>query len=601
MCPRLLLLPLLAAGLPALAEPPLTFTARPAPDASGTPLAAVGAGPVVLMRLQGAGGHSALERAQAAADVLRQAALAAATGRDVRVEVEAEAKSEAQARYASILVGPRKVVSVEQAEARRVKSTAPALARLWAAAIATLLDRPYLLVTSPTELLVPLHETRSVSVAGTARGPFSFRVEPREVATASFQGERQEIEVRGQARGRATVQVEVGEIAFAIAADVKPWAILVPDGLEAGVSGGVLREDNLDLLAHNVLLPAVTLAPGAQTQVRALAAEDGRLQTRVQASGEGSIPVDRTVPIALRPVTAPEAAPTVLFVSNSPERVAGPGALLRQRLPRSGSARLLFHHINDAQTAIRLGVRLVNRGLQPASAHVLMACAGPETGEMHVGHMATRRFWDDLLAHSGYVVRVPPGQAALIATRDARPGQVISGLAQITALSGPEVLVEVLAQPAEGPPAWLAAAATGDLPLTDFAFPPVKRFRLEYRVDDPWTFFRIGDEPSRSEGGELLRGDYGVTYEVEARVANDGEDGAEVEVALRAGGGAARAVALVDGRLVESDLLGFGEEHVLARVTVPAHGRQAVQVALIPQSASNYPLTLILRTFHRPA
>ena len=579
------------------------FGVTQAADGTGPPLAAVSVRGLVLIRLAGAGGRSAAERAQAVADALRRAALAGATGREVRVEVEPEAKSEAQARYASLFIGQGKVISVERTEARRAQSTAPALARRWAASIAAVLDRPYLLVTAPTELLIPLNETRTVSLAGTAQGPFRFRVEPPGAAAASWQAARWEIEVRGRAPGRATVQVEVGEIEFAIAVEVKPWAIVVCGDLTAEVSGGPLREDNLDLLARNALLLGSTIAPGARAQVRALGVQDGRLLAGVQASGEGAISVESTVPLALRPIPAPGATPAVLFVSNEPERIAGPGVLLRQKLPRPGAARLLFHHINDAETALRLNVRLVNRGSQAASAHVLMACAGPEASEMHVGHMATRRFWDDLLAGSGYLARIPGRHAVLIATRDARRGQVVSGLAQTAALSGPELLVEVVADTAEAPPRWvdpLPEPTGGEPALTDFAFPPVKRFRLQYEVGAPWTFFRIGDEPSRSEGGGVLRGDYGVTYEVEARAANQGEQPAEVELALRAGGGAARAVALVDGRLVQTGLLGFGEEYVLARAPVPAAGHTAFQLALIPQSASNYPVTLILRTVHRP-
>ncbi|MCD6352315.1 MAG: hypothetical protein J7M26_09375, partial [Armatimonadetes bacterium] len=97
------------------------------------------------------------------------------------------------------------------------------------------------------------------------------------------------------------------------------------------------------------------------------------------------------------------------------------------------------------------------------------------------------------------------------------------------------------------------------------------------------------------EHGAVLHGNYGVLYRLRLHISNPTTTPAEVALAVQSGGGAARGVFLINGRLVETPVLRATNEHTLASWVLPAAAERTVNVVTMPQSGSNYPVTLILR------
>ena len=114
-----------------------------------------------------------------------------------------------------------------------------------------------------------------------------------------------------------------------------------------------------------------------------------------------------------------------------------------------------------------------------------------------------------------------------------------------------------------------------------------------------WQFATIGKNMEFKEH-PALRGDYGVVYKAEVTFENPDRRKARLEVALRAGGGVARGAVVVNGEIVETGLLSMGMEHILFDERGSTAPRTRVQVRLIPQAGSNYPVSLVVRSILNP-
>jgi hypothetical protein len=116
-------------------------------------------------------------------------------------------------------------------------------------------------------------------------------------------------------------------------------------------------------------------------------------------------------------------------------------------------------------------------------------------------------------------------------------------------------------------------------------------------VGKAWAFVPIGKAPEDATLHPRLKGDYGVLHDIRVRFDNPEGAAARLEIALRSGGGAARAVVEVDGSLVETGNLDLGMEHVLITEKIAAGTKtRTVRVRMIPQSGSNYPMQLTMRS-----
>jgi hypothetical protein len=295
----------------------------------------------------------------------------------------------------------------------------------------------------------------------------------------------------------------------------------------------------------------------------------------------------------------PSRPPVALLISNEPERIAAFGTLLVGTLPGMECVRLLYHHKNVMSKTCRVVVRVSNVSDDRAGVHITNAPAGPGRDELFVGHLAADRFAKALRAGRGYVLWIPPGRSCEVGEWDVPPGQIISGIAHLTALTDTDLRVTVSA---DSP-----ASSTTELPLVPSRlyevrhqagtlFHPVKYETAEHTAGDPWLFLHIGKMGVEDSDGNILHGDYGVEYILKVKMTNPAAHEARFEIALRGGGGAARGIFDIDGRLVETQMLRSGQEEVLARMKVGPGETRTVNVRTMPESASNYPVTLVVRS-----
>ncbi|MGD9497408.1 MAG: hypothetical protein AB7Y46_14000, partial [Armatimonadota bacterium] len=178
---------------------------------------------------------------------------------------------------------------------------------------------------------------------------------------------------------------------------------------------------------------------------------------------------------------------------------------------------------------------------------------------------------------------------------------VVSGLMSVVADEGSDLYVEVTARdPADAPAGFTRLRSPGDpLPVTPYEFPATLDHDLSYEVGGRYGYLSIGREEVLNDQRISLAGAYGVMHRVRVTMSNPSAEPARVELAVRAGGGVARAIAVIDGALVATNLLGATQEHVFTCYDLAPGASRTVGIQLMPTAGSNLPFTLAVRKRER--
>ncbi|MFQ6096364.1 MAG: hypothetical protein ACE5O2_01470 [Armatimonadota bacterium] len=573
----------------------MRIVSRVVPSADGLNLGEVWANGGVILRIRCGEAAQARQRSEALAQRLRERAAAGLRPQDVSALT--------RGRQAVVRVGGSTLVTVSREQARMCRSSPLSLAQQWAGNLRRLFAEPYFIIV-PQELLVPLGETRTVSVGGTSPGRVSVGAVDERVIAATLGEDERTVVVLGQGLGATELPLAVGDEETIVPVEVRRWAARVVAAPEGIITGGRWSDWVIRRAARNAALNA--LDPVQEATLRADEVErepgsDMTFKVAVEASGEALLPVKRQMRVRVIEERAPNRTPIALLISNEPERIAAFGTLLVGTVPGGECVRLLYHHKNIMRRKCRVVIRLHNVSDDRAGVHVMNAPAGPGLDELHVGHRAAKRFLDAVRARRGYVLWMPPGRACEVAAWTVPPDHVVSGIARLTALTDGDVRATVSAEPpetAEGsalPP--VPAGLYQVVHQAGTLFHPVKRLTATHTAGQPWEFLYIGKQGVRDSEGNELHGDYGVEYLCDIRLENPRDRHTRFEIALRGGGGAARGLFYIDGRLVETQMLRSGQEEVLATMKLAPRETRTVRLKTMPESASTYPVRLEVRSY----
>lgn len=543
----------------------------------------------VIMRFRTTTGAPVGERARSVAQRLHQKALEGIAAAQI---VVAKQGSSVQIR-----AGEDLLVTPDTQTARLSHCSRSQLAAQWAEHMAAAFAFPYLAVDLQGQLRVPVEEMRRIRYGGHIGEAVGAESSDPEVAAVSVDTESQILVVTGKSSGEVDITVSAGPVAGDFPVVCRRWAGHISVLAEAEVTGPRISPQIAQQAVLNAILSDGGIAPGARVSVERLEEHDQRWRATVQIAGQGYF--TRRQQVMVRPKLLPwdQKSPTFVLVSNRPEKVSEPGVLLRQRLAANQTSRLLWHHDNGSAGPLTFTVSLLNTTDVPGRVHLLGDTAGPGRDEIHLGHMAMYRFWQALTDSAGYVAVIPPGKVWHLYQQPTPGGQLVSGLAQLTNVGSTPLLVEVSAQrhPSPLPLTAVEARETDDLPLTDFQYPASRQLSAAHTVSGPWTFVHIG----KGTAPDQLPGDYGVTYHIDVEVTNPLDEVGHCEIAVIAAGGVARGLYLIGEQLVHTGLLRPNQEKLLYHHSVPAHSTISVPIKTIPQSGSNYPVTLIVRSSSR--
>jgi hypothetical protein len=569
----------------------LEFAAR-SQTLGAVQVAEVTGGGQVVIRLRSKSG-SVLGRAQGAARTLNAAMLAGYAPPALAVAPGAEG--------ASVLKAGAAVVVVADKETATLSSTTPAaLAASWRETVQRALREPYLAFEAlPEALQAPVEEARYLSFGGPLGKSLAAVSGNEAVVAVRADVALRRLKVYGMAPGDAEVAVSAGDLSFRLPVQVRHWAAKIPDGAVAELTGSGQDERIAKKVAVNAALAAAIPQPGAAVSALSADRQGSLFRIGLLADGEGYFEAKKQVEVRLKWTVPPDQEPVDLFVSNSPERIQSLGSLMREQLLPGRPARVLYHHVNSTGQPLLFVTRIANASSEAAAVHVVLAESGPGQDELAVGHTAAVRFWDQTRTGSGYVLRIPPMAASDIVRVSAARESILSGLAQLTPLSGGTLLVEVLAVPVHHEAQWvepLAAEHYAAPRLTAFGFAARKVTELKHEVGGPWGFFSLGREGSINESGTYLAGDYGVLHQIDLELTNPHATAGWAALEVRAGGGVMRGLFLVDGVLHETDMLVGSQQEQIRRIDIPAGATRRVRIETIPESASNYPVQLVVHS-----
>lgn len=492
------------------------------------------------------------------------------------------------------------LLTIEPKVAQAEASTPTALAQSWARNLKHAFSAPYVTLTPLDALAVPLGETRPVRWGGTATVDLAFTIADAAVAAVKLDPTGRALQVQGLGCGETRLLTTLGEQQWSLPLTVKAWAARTTAEVVAEVTSPPLPADDLRRVLRNAALAGLKPGNGATVALGEPQRQGNSYLLRVQASGRDCFAVDKSVAVSLKTLPAPRQKPRELLVSNSPERIIEPAALLRERLLGASPIRLLWHHVNSAAKPLRFAVRLSNLSDTDSRVHVTDSAMGPHDDEIHVGHTAMTRFMEVSRQGEGYYLSIPARRSFDLYDTRLSPGRIVSGLATLTPDAGSNLMLEVLAEDAWPTEAWFPPVPErlwADPPLTPYRFEAAKTVELEYNAGGAWTFYHIGKDFSTNLQGQKLYGDYGVEYTLRATFGNPTDKPARCEMSLRASGGVARATLLIDGQLIETGLLRGANEQVIHKVTLDPGARQTVTLVTIPESGSNYPITLTMRSW----
>ena len=587
---------LVVAGPSCLADRLLVFVAQERLEGD-LRIGEVTAGGQPVIRLRSQKGPVS-EETEKAAEALRAAAVAALSRPTLSV-------APAPNGLAAVQAGGKTIVTADQETARLAGTTPAALATSWQKTIEAAFAEPYLALSSTESVLVPVGEYRYVHYGGPLGQSLRISVDAEDIAKAALEAEQRRLRLQGVGPGMTLAALQAGNTQFLLDIEVKYWAARIAGTATAELTGSGHNEQLANKVALNAALAVATPRPGARLSVASAEREGSDFRVGVVASGEGYLDAKKAVSVKLKWSTPPTAEPVDLMVSNSPERIHSPGCVLREKLEPDRPARLLYHHVNSTGQRVLFAVKIANPAATPAAAHIIIAEAGPGEDELGVGHAAAVRFWQQRRTGSGYVLQIPPASASDIVRVPVANGGIVSGLARITPLSSSSPLyIEACAERLSQDRAtmWVEPLSPEDYitpKLTDFVFAAAKSEKLEHEIGGKWAFFNLGGDGSVNHGGTHLAGDYGVLHRIDISITNPTGSYGRAEIAVRASAGVMKGTFLIDGVLHETDLLRGSQQDVLVKREVPPGGRHDIRIEAIPESASNYPVHLVVRSVTR--
>lgn len=292
-----------------------------------------------------------------------------------------------------------------------------------------------------------------------------------------------------------------------------------------------------------------------------------------------------------------------LIVSNYPEELSEPGRLVDTNLP-AGLTRLMYYHLSRASLPMTIQPTLINRGAVTVSIQWRHGLGGPSEDGIFAGHRSARLYWDKHVADQWGRLTLPPGLPVTLPPHAFRPRMVSTGLLEFnTAQSDVSLWLDVI------DPAFPMMSAL-HRPLTPYRFgvfdQSVETQSMTVDFSIPIQEIPIGGtrflyDP---QSGIVLRGNYGMIYDIVATLKNPTPTPGSVSLYLAPLGGINRGVVVLDQRIIESTFIHhknkLSPEHLQRIVLQPNETRQ-VRIRTLPQGGCFYPANLVLVTSLSPA
>lgn len=543
-----------------------------------------------------------------------------------QASAKTKARAVARGNRALLLLGDHAIIRVEPEDAAAAKTSAIALAKIWAGNINSALSLPPLKLGA-TNLRIANGKEFRVPFSGSLAG--SALVESSDETVVKVRKAAGELILSGVMSGAAQVVVSAGGQMATINVRVVPFAAVFPQQATVLVSGMPTSASIAKGAVESAVWNQLRTQPGADVKFSAPemkqipAGEARTVQVRVRVAAPETLPSEGWMNVTVRNTPLKVEPENELWYCNHPENIQRLGPLFAARLRAGSPARMLFHHMNDSPRGLNFHAQIVNDSDLPARILLIPGDTPTDKNPVYAGIEAADRFLRNWMNSSGEILVIPPRHSMPISLKRLGPRDTVSGLVYMALLEGgPEsALVRADARQTFQPDArWLAALnsnspwrVVGMLPtraddelaktLSDHIYPqPFKDVEVTYMVGGRHGFVRIGQQPIISQAGDrYLDGNFGVIYKIRARVENPTSAPADVELVFEASAGYSGALFAVNGQVFRTPLLQPKDERRILTLKVEPGASREFTLHTIPLSGGSYPATLALRPLDRAA
>ena len=574
-------------------------------DADGTAYVVVNGRKAVQLRTPN-GALSPARRAEIAAERL---ALLVRSGLDPKSVWYKQSGADAR-----VMAGDSLLVIATAAEAKAQNFPSAKLAERWVQGLRESLSLPPL-TAAPTSLLIPLGESRVVTVQSLLTAPVEADVSNPLVISVDALAKPGSLVITGASPGDTAITIRCGEYRVPVEISVRKYAAYKVQGrARAVVTGWNAPSSLVSQAAAEAARRAVSLEPGARLVSTGACQATGELSpgkviqmpVEIQAAGGDYIPAKLAVQVEVENRVLPPVPAASIMYSNDPERIRKYQTLFAGRItPSQEATRLLHHHQNMMKKRIGFVIDVVNPSPSAASLHVVEGVSQPMVDTVAVGYRAGFQFLENHRRNIGRIIELPPGTRQALVSQPLDPIHTASGVMELRQFSGDPLFVRVIAKPEHqrlsedrlGMAVPAAGIDASKLALSDHVYPgPVKNLAVTYTAGKPWLFLRIGKEALKHQTQDRrLYGNYGVIYNIDVTLENPLDRPHSVEIAFEATAGPVSGIFLLDGILVRIRSLQSPEEATIAMVTVPPGRSRTVSLRTMPLSGSAYPATVIIR------
>jgi hypothetical protein len=399
-------------------------------------------------------------------------------------------------------------------------------------------------------------------------------------------------------------------------------AAKLPDSYEAEVTGrpaipGTVRGAIEAALKQQTKFSPLAKLEWSADNVPALGAGlTVTVPVKISVTAPDTVARTGTVSVKVSNITLVPQDENVLWYCNDPERVEKPGNLFGASLELGRSARFLYHHINDSAGPLILRSQIVNDSDIPAKIALTPGDSAPDFDPVGAGMRAGDLFMRAIRSASAEIIVIPPRSTCPISFRRLVPQAVISGLAAIRLIEGPErVIVRADAfPPFEVISKWKPALSSstpwrevGSQPLNDWdkssytisdhIYPdPIRSESWEYAVGGRMGVFRLGQKSiERQDSGGRLDGNFGVTVNLDTVLSNPTDETVNVEIAFETSAGYSGGLFFVDDVYLMTPKLLPKKQARIAFFKLAPGAVKKFRITTIPLSGSSYPATLFAR------
>ena len=516
-----------------------------------------------------------------------------------------------------IKVGGEVVVTVHSAEAVARGIDRRTLAYRWAGELQRVLGEAKRSAPAPqSEIRLPVGDTTALSLPTTVKVTSS---DERFLAISKAGSAYYATALRP---GSGFVTVNNGSSVRQIGFVCRMTAAKLPDSYEAEVTGRPAIPGTVRGAIEAALKQQTKFSPLAKLEwnadnIPALGAGLSlTVPVKVNITAPDTVPRTGTVSVKVSNVTLIPQDENVLWYCNDPERVEKPGNLFGASLELGKSARYLYHHINDSAGPLILRSQIVNDTDIAAKIALTPGDSAPDYDPVGAGMRAGDLFMRAIRSASAEIIVIPPHSTCPISFRRLAPQAVISGLAAIRLIEGPEriTLRADAFPPYEVISKWKPALSSstpwrevGSQPLNDWdkssytisdhIYPdPIRTESWEYKVGGRMGVFRLGQKSiERQDSGGRLDGNFGVTVNLDTTLSNPTDETVSVEIAFETSAGYSGGLFFIDDVYLMTPKLLPKKQARIALFKLAPGATKKMRITTIPLSGSSYPATLFAR------